>query len=76
MAFVSSRRWTAVSTSFGWSSEMRAAGLRWWSTLEASWLNLTLSSHGPRLRVARLQKLSLEDAVVREAAEHLGLAVG
>jgi hypothetical protein len=51
-----------------------ASGLRWWSTLEASWLNLTVferAAHG--LRVLEQRELTVFDPVVREAAEFLGL---
>ena len=51
-----------------------AAGLRWWSTLESSWPNLTLFDRAaPRLVLRELRPLTVFDAVVREAAELLGL---
>jgi RES domain len=51
-----------------------AAALRWWSTLEASWLNLTVFERaGERLRVVEQRELTVFDAAVREAAEFLGL---
>lgn len=52
----------------------RAVGLRWWSTLEASWLNLTLFGRArSRLRLADLRALGVDDQMVRTAAETLGL---
>jgi hypothetical protein len=52
-----------------------AAGLRWWSTLEASLLNLTLHERSAdALRLLDAQELTLEHPVTREAAEMLGLA--
>jgi hypothetical protein len=51
-----------------------AAGLAWWSTLEAYWTNLTIFEE--RLaavdrRIASVEPLSLVHPAVREAAEHL-----
>jgi hypothetical protein len=52
-----------------------AVGLRWWSTLEASWINWTLFDRASaRLRLVDVAELRLDDAVVREAALLLGLA--
>jgi len=51
-----------------------AIGLAWWSTLEASWTNVTVFEERlPRgLRwVASLEPLSTVHPVVRDAAEHL-----
>lgn len=46
-----------------------AAGLRWWSTYEARWANVTLFDRAAaRLRVGAVRALSLEDAAVQEAA--------
>ena len=52
-----------------------AAGLRWWSTLESSWINVTLFDRAAsRLRARRPRRLSLDgDEAVSEAAELLGL---
>jgi hypothetical protein len=53
------------------------AGLRWWSTLEASWINVTLFDRAARSLAARATRtLSTEDDDVREAARLLGLAGG
>jgi hypothetical protein len=53
-----------------------AAGLRWWSTLESSWINVTLYDRvARRLRARPPQFLATEDdPAVAAAAELLGLA--
>jgi hypothetical protein len=52
----------------------RAAGLRWWSTYEGSWINVTLFDRAaPRLRVRSVRALTLDDPAVVEAAEFFGL---
>jgi hypothetical protein len=52
-----------------------AAGLRWWSTLEASWIHLTLFDRAlDALTVHAVHPLALDDEVVAIAAAHLGLA--
>jgi hypothetical protein len=51
-----------------------SAGLRWWSTLESSWINVTLFDRARRLRAGRAEPLSAEHPAVAEAAELLGLA--
>jgi hypothetical protein len=52
-----------------------AAGLRWWSTLEASWINATLFDRAARrLRVRDVRALAAADEDVRAAAAFLGLA--
>jgi hypothetical protein len=51
------------------------AGLRWWSTIEASLLNVTLFDRSlPSLRVVDVAPLTLDHPVLREAAGLLGLA--
>ncbi|HYV17245.1 MAG TPA: RES family NAD+ phosphorylase [Conexibacter sp.] len=51
-----------------------AAGLRWWSTLESSWINVTLFDRAAGLLAAeRVEPLTLGDARVRRAAASLGL---
>jgi len=52
------------------------AGLRWWSTLESSWINVTLFDRAARrLRARPPQFLATEeDPAVAAAAELLGLA--
>lgn len=52
-----------------------AAGLRWWSTLEASWINVTLFDRAaPALKAGAAEPLSTDHPAVAEAAEMLGLA--
>ena len=53
-------------------------GFAWWSTLEASWQNVTLFAERalPRLAVVdRPQPVSLEDPAVRDAAAAVGVRV-
>lgn len=53
----------------------RAAGLRWWSTIEASWINVTVFDRARgRLRVRAMEPLSVEHDAVVEAANAIGLA--
>lgn len=53
----------------------RATGLRWWSTIEASWINLTIFDRARRrLRVRSVALLGAEHEAVRGAAAELGLA--
>ena len=52
-----------------------ANGLRWWSTFESLWTNVTLFDRvAPRLRLAGVTALTAEGATLREAAELLGIA--
>ena len=51
-------------------------GLRWWSTFESLWANVTLFDRvEPSLEVSDVQLLDVGDDVVREAADFLGLPV-
>lgn len=51
-----------------------AAGLRWWSTLEASWLHVTLFDRAlDSMSLADVQVLSVQHQAVHDAAEFLGL---
>jgi hypothetical protein len=51
-----------------------AAGLRWWSTLEASWINVTLFDRAARsLSTRAVRPLHVDDEDVRIAAHLLGL---
>jgi hypothetical protein len=51
----------------------RAAGLRWWSVFEASWINFTLFDRAlPALSVVDVRELTLDDESVAAAAEFLG----
>lgn len=52
------------------------AGLRWWSTFESQWANVTLFDRAlDALEVEDVRVIALEDDVVGEAARFLGLAV-
>jgi hypothetical protein len=52
-----------------------AAGLRWWSTLESGWINVTLFDRAQGLLSARgVRPLEVADDTVQEAAAFLGLA--
>jgi hypothetical protein len=52
-----------------------AAGLRWWSTLEASWINATVFDRAARaLRLRSVRALAPAGDDVRAAAAFLGLA--
>lgn len=51
-----------------------AAGLRWWSTLESLWTNVTLFDRAaPGLRLGEVLPLSVDSPAVVAAAEFLGL---
>ena len=51
-----------------------AAGLRWWSVFEALWPNVTLFDRAlPRLRIDAVRPLAIDQAVVIDAAEFLGI---
>ena len=51
-----------------------ASGLRWWSTYEALWMNVTLFDRAAsQLRVTSVRVLGINDPAVAEAAEFLGL---
>ena len=68
------------ATTQGQASELfqrhgEVVGLRWWSTFESLWANITLFDRAETaLEVADVQQLDVADDVVREAAEFLGLA--
>lgn len=52
-----------------------AAGLRWWSTLEASWIQVTLFDRAlGELGVRDVRTLAVDDEAVLAAASYLGLA--
>lgn len=54
----------------------RVAGLRWWSTFEALWTNVTLFDRAaPLLRLVDVRRVDINDEALREAADFLGLAV-
>jgi RES domain len=51
-----------------------AVGIRWWSTFEPSWANVTLFDRAAEaLQVQDVRELRLDDDVVAEAAQFLGL---
>ena len=51
-----------------------AYGLRWWSTFESQWTNVTLFDRAaPALALRDVHALTVEDEVVEDAAEFLGL---
>jgi hypothetical protein len=51
-----------------------AAGLRWWSTFESTWINVTIFDRAAsRLRLVDVQPLAVNDPAVVEAADWLGL---
>ncbi|HET7325893.1 MAG TPA: RES family NAD+ phosphorylase [Nocardioidaceae bacterium] len=52
-----------------------AAGLRWWSTLEASWIHVTLFDRAlGAITVKSVHALAIDNEAVAAAAELLGLA--
>ena len=53
-----------------------AAGLQWWSTYEALWMNVTLFDRAATtLRVRSVRALTLDDPAVIEAADWFDLRV-
>jgi RES domain len=53
-----------------------SAGLRWWSSFEAMWSNVTLFDRSARhLRLGWVRALTMTDAAVVEAAQFLALPV-
>jgi hypothetical protein len=49
------------------------AGLRWWSTLESTWIDVTLFDRAlARVEIVAVAALSLDDETVREASDFLG----
>lgn len=54
-----------------------AAGLRWWSVFEALWANFTIFDRAERrLTLQAIRALEVDDPVVAEAADILGLGSG
>jgi hypothetical protein len=54
--------------------EPQAAGVRWWSTFEALWTNVTLFDRAAdRLTLSSVRVLGLTDPAVVDAAQFLGL---
>jgi RES domain len=57
-----------------YESHPAAVGIRWWSTLESSWINWTLFDRvAEDLEVGEVRTLSSNEGAVSEAAEALGL---
>jgi RES domain len=70
-----SRRTTQAQAEGLFDAHPRAAGIRWWSTFESTWMNVTLFDRASRqLRAQRCEPLTLAHPAVVEAAEFLGLA--
>jgi hypothetical protein len=54
--------------------DRRIAGLKWWSTYESLWANVTVFDRAaPRLRVVSVRALTIDHPVVAETADLLGL---
>jgi RES domain len=54
-----------------------ADGIRWWSTFESLWINLTLFDRAAgRLRVGEVRVLGRDHPALREALDLLGIAPG
>src|SRR5262249_23680519 len=54
----------------------RAAGLRWWSTYQALWVNVTVFARAASLlRASAVRALTVDDPMVASAADFLGLHV-
>jgi hypothetical protein len=59
-----------------YESHPAAVALRWWSTLEASWINWTLFDRAEKsLQAGEVEELTVAHPVVLEAADLLGLAL-
>jgi hypothetical protein len=57
-----------------YESHPEAVALRWWSTLESSWINWTVFDRvEDALDVGEVAELTIDHPVVREAADLLGL---
>lgn len=55
--------------------DQQVTGIRWWSTLESLWPNVTLFDRAaPSLRLESVAVLGVDDTPVRAAADLLGLA--
>lgn len=58
-----------------YESHPEAVAIRWWSTLESSWINWTLFDRATvALAIGEVDELTVEHPVVLEAADLLGLA--
>jgi hypothetical protein len=68
------RRLTQAQAHRLYDRHPRSAGLRWWSTYEAAWINVTLFDRAaPQLRIRSVRALGDDDQVVVEAADFFGL---
>ena len=57
-----------------YAGSKKAAGLSWWSTYEAAWVNVTLFDRGrSHVSLEAIRGLSTGDAAVIDAADFLGL---
>lgn len=73
---VATRRRTATQRQAAdvYESHPEAVAIRWWSTLESSWINWTLFDRADAaLEVGEVEELTTEHPVVHEAADLLGL---
>ena len=67
---------TQAGASEVFSRHSEAVGLRWWSTIEALWPNLTLFDRAAELlAVDDVHPLELGDGIVVEAADYLGIPI-
>jgi hypothetical protein len=59
-----------------YESHPAAAGIRWWSSYESLWVNVTLFDRAaPQLRLREVRVLALDDPAVVEAADFFALRV-
>jgi hypothetical protein len=67
---------TQAGASEVFSRHQEAVGLRWWSTIEALWPNVTLFDRAAEiLAIEDVHPLELGDGIVIEAADYLGLPI-
>jgi hypothetical protein len=67
---------TQAGASEVFSRHPEAVGVRWWSTIEALWPNVTLFDRATEyLAVEDVHPLDLGDGIVVEAAEYLGIPI-
>jgi hypothetical protein len=59
-----------------YESHEDAVGIRWWSTFESQWANVTLFDRAaPGLSIGEVRPLTVRDDAVEEAATFLGLRI-
>ena len=57
-----------------YETHAKLAGVRWWSTYEAQWANVTVFERAARmLRAGPIRALTVEDPVMVEAADFFGM---